>query len=486
MSNCFPIFRRLLLGLLLPAVFMVTSTELKAEYDLKKMGQWSDEEIPPYNDEFFSNVRYNDLWGYVDDDGNEFAIIGSVEGTHFIDVTDPENPEQVDKVEGRFSPATHRDFHTHEGYAYATADQGESSLQIMDLQHLPDSVEKVYDNDSLMVRAHNNFIENDRLYLAIQSTHEDVNPMAVLSLEDPARPSMIHELNEEFEFPYNVHDVHVQNDTAYCSAEFGGLFIYDMEDPKNPHYISSITNYPDQGYNHSGWLNDEGNRYVFSDEVPEGLRLKYYDISDIENPELLDVFGLNHELGSTPHNPFIKDSLIYVSYYHNGVVVFDKSNPENIEKLAQYDTYPQNINDSGEPEFEGLNGAWGVYPFLPSGTIIASDMTNGLFTLSLEEKEDQNPGTAIAENRQNGKEEFEVYPNPFNEKIKIEPKGQVSESISVKIKDLNGRVLEKKPQLSAQNDEAFKLNPENDLAKGVYLLKIREGEKTYTKKIVKQ
>ena len=39
-----------------------------------------------------------------------------------------------------------------------------------------------------------------------------------------------------------------------------------------------------------------------------------------------------------------------------------------------YDTYTQGSGN-------GFNGCWGVYPFLPSGTIVASDIDNGLFVL---------------------------------------------------------------------------------------------------------
>jgi hypothetical protein len=43
-------------------------------------------------------------------------------------------------------------------------------------------------------------------------------------------------------------------------------------------------------------------------------------------------------------------------------------------KIGQYDTYPTQTT--------GFDGCWGVYPFLPSGTILAADITEGLFVLS--------------------------------------------------------------------------------------------------------
>jgi hypothetical protein len=64
-----------------------------------------------------------------------------------------------------------------------------------------------------------------------------------------------------------------------------------------------------------------------------------------------------------------------VSHYHDGIVIFDISDPNNVQRVAHYDTYTGNTN------YSGYQGAWGVYPFLPSGRIIGTDVLNGLFVL---------------------------------------------------------------------------------------------------------
>ncbi|MEZ4985084.1 MAG: T9SS type A sorting domain-containing protein [Saprospiraceae bacterium] len=73
----------------------------------------------------------------------------------------------------------------------------------------------------------------------------------------------------------------------------------------------------------------------------------------------------------------MKGNLCFLSYYHDGVVVYDISNPTDVTLHAYYDTETTNTN------YSGYQGAWGVYPFLPSGKIIASDVLNGLFVLEL-------------------------------------------------------------------------------------------------------
>jgi hypothetical protein len=56
--------------------------------------------------------------------------------------------------------------------------------------------------------------------------------------------------------------------------------------------------------------------------------------------------------------------------------VFDATTPNQLKEIGSFDTFLAPVADSA-----GTDGAWGVYPFLPSGTIVVSDITNGLFVL---------------------------------------------------------------------------------------------------------
>src|SRR5690606_29387539 len=61
------------------------------------------------------------------------------------------------------------------------------------------------------------------------------------------------------------------------------------------------------------------------------------------------------------------------SYYTYGIVIYDATHPDNLVEVGHYDTSPH----SGY----GFKGAWGVYPFLPSGNLLVSDIEGGLFVL---------------------------------------------------------------------------------------------------------
>jgi choice-of-anchor B domain-containing protein len=334
------------------------------------MRRWSNWQFPTAN-------AYNDCWGFAQG-GREYAIIGSNWGTHFLDVTNPVTPISKGNFQGTSTNVIWRDFKTYQNYAYGVSDGALNSLQIFDLQYLPDSVVKVYDSDSLSRSCHNIYIDGNRLYLA---DNRRIVPgqgvvrfsLEVLSLANPTQPVRIGTLNTGGLFN-ETHDVHVRNDTAYCSGGFQGLFIYDYRNAAAPVLISSITNYPEKGYNHSAWLSADGNKLVFADET-HGSGLKLYDVTNKTNPVFRSIFRSN--VGAIAHNPFILGDSVYISYYHDGGQVFSLADSSNVLRVAYYDTYPGNI---GYPGFEG---AWGIYPFLPSRNVLVSDISTGLHVTRL-------------------------------------------------------------------------------------------------------
>jgi len=66
---------------------------------------------------------------------------------------------------------------------------------------------------------------------------------------------------------------------------------------------------------------------------------------------------------------------LVISYYDDGLIILDGSRPSNLIEVARYDTYPLSPNSA-------FDGAWGAYPFLPSGNILVSDRQTGLHVLN--------------------------------------------------------------------------------------------------------
>ena len=322
---------------------------------------WSDSTLPINS----LGGSYTDVYG-VAINGREYAVIGSTMGTHIIDVTIPTQCLEVAFVPGTFqgSGVTHRDFFSMDNYLYGVCDQGSSTLQIIDLTNLPNSVSLVYNSDSLISTSHNMFIDtiNKKLY----STNG-----TVLDISNPINPAFL------FNMGFSCHDLYVENDTGYFNCTSNGLKVYEMT-TNTPQYLGGLTSYPDQGTNHSGWKED--NTYVFADEN-HGLSLKVIDVSDLSNLSVTALFNSGVDANSIAHNLIIRDDFVYVSYYHDGLQIFDISDPYNPIKAGYYDTYlPNNHN--------GYAGNWGVDPQLPSGIILVSDVQSGLFVLDFNYNEE--------------------------------------------------------------------------------------------------
>mgnify|MGYP003326113237 CR=1 FL=1 len=82
------------------------------------------------------NTGLNDIWGYVDEQGNEYAIVGTEDGTSIMNVSDPANPFEVFWLPGENS--THRDPTVFGDYAYIST-EAEEGLTIINLSPLPES-----------------------------------------------------------------------------------------------------------------------------------------------------------------------------------------------------------------------------------------------------------------------------------------------------------------------------------------------------------
>ena len=65
---------------------------------------------------------YNDVWG-IAINGGEYALIGSTEGVHIVDVTDPNNIDEIFRIDGAAIGTflAHRDLKTYNGYLYFVA-----------------------------------------------------------------------------------------------------------------------------------------------------------------------------------------------------------------------------------------------------------------------------------------------------------------------------------------------------------------------------
>lgn len=509
------------------AAFLFLSTLVPAQdFNLEPLGHL------PYG------VELSDIWGYVDEEGNEYALVGMVNGVSVVDVTDPQNLENVFITPGEWS--AWRDLSTWGDYAYVTCECG-PGLLIIDLSPLPDTAGISYTywvgDTFTFYKAHTLFIDDQGIAYIFGADHSAGGVIMLDLNTDPMNPEVV----GRYDLNY-IHDGVARGDTLWGAAIYEGeLQVIDITDKANPMLISAWET--PNAFTHNAWLSDDS-RYLFTTDEVKNATVTAYDVTDVFNPIRLDQWKTN-DTAIIPHNTHYLDGFLINSHYTIGVNIIDVSRPGNMIETGRYDTSP-------DYTYEGFHGCWGVYPFLPSGNIIASDMEEGLYVLgptyvrgcylegqvtdlhtggpvffpTIEVLEDtlveqgniigkyatatMNPGTYTVRVSANGyfpdtttgvvlasgeltildvqlnnwpaglgeKDErvpIQVYPNPATDAVGV----SVGQPGRLSLLDLNGKVIHEQRLQPGTTDVAFPLN----MAKGMYLLEWEGNGAKYRKKL---
>ena len=322
----------------------------------------------------YPSHQYNDVWGYVDASGTEYAVIGTRAATVIYSLADPTSPEEVAFIPGTFS--VWRDYKSFGNYIYGTADQGKDGLLLVDMTNAPQDITwELWKPDitinqvtDTLERCHNLYIdENGYCYLS----GCNLNGGGILIVDvssEPGTPLFVSAAD-----PRYSHDNFTRGDTIWSADINTGVFsVIDVSDKNNP--VTLVTQPTSNNFTHNTWISDDG-RYLFTTDERANSFVDAYDVSDLDNIRLLDKFTPpnTEDQGVIPHNVHYQGGFLITSWYTEGVIITDASRPANLIQVGNYDTFP---GASG-----GTDGCWGAYPFLPSGLVLATDITTGLYVL---------------------------------------------------------------------------------------------------------
>ena len=329
-----------------------------------------------YNLELLSVVEYqndnnnygtSDVWGYTDEFGNEYAIVGYRYGTSILDVsTNPSEPIEIANILGPSNGDYyyHRDYKTYGDYLYIVNEMTgpDVGMQVVDLSPLPFNPPTQLDTYTNVQQSHNLWID-DSGFAFIE--HHSGDNIHIANINSPNNPVYAGSFNN---LAQNCHDIYTRNNIAYISEGWSYQFgIYDISNLNNIISLGTITPL-NGGYAHNAWLNDSGSHLITTEETV-GKTVKVWNISDLNNITLSGQYLGENNLA---HNVHVKNDLVFISHYSVGIKIIDIFNPEDPIEIAAYDTYPQ--NNSSE-----YVGCWGAYPFTNNNMIYASDMQNGLY-----------------------------------------------------------------------------------------------------------
>ncbi|OWY22929.1 choice-of-anchor B family protein [Sphingobacteriales bacterium UPWRP_1] len=321
------------------------------------------------------NVFYpaglSSLWGYTDAQGREYALVGAVDGLSIVDISQPDNPQEL-----FFLPQPSgfwREIKTWQHYAYV-ANETDGGIFIVDLGQLPDTVYTAnYTADGLIKTSHTLWIDEfGYAYISGYNNMDGTIPVnnrgvAILDLNvNPMSPTLVNTYTTQY-----VHDVYVRNNIMYaCEIYVGQFTVVDVSD-KNNLTVLAHQSTPSL-FTHNCWLSDNG-QFLFTTDEKNNASVTAYDITDLSDIKEVGRYKSHPGSNSMPHNVHVLNDFLVISYYRDGVRIVDAHEPDILVETEYFDTTPL----AGP----GSQGCWGVYQLFPSGNVIASDRQLGLFIM---------------------------------------------------------------------------------------------------------
>ncbi len=316
-----------------------------------------------------------DCWAF----GKYMLVARRFLGFEVVDLRDPLNPSaNLIAPPGYPSPTPRQgvnDIKADDRYIYVSDQMTGAGVYIYDA--LPDPM-----NPTLVTSlgaatgnsqfAHNIWVDGDYLY----AQHK------IFDISDRANPTFVGRLTRSY-----VHDVVVLDGIAYVSNFFGGIELIDASDPSNPVVLG--TKRYSGAATHNMWPSDDRNTLFTTDESISGGVGGHIRIWNIANPAIIFQVGSIRvgPLNAVVHNVHVHGDLLFVSYYTEGVRVFDIRDPLQPVEIAFYDTYlpaPLPVEPGPDPVCSSgsIAGCYGVYPWRPD-MVLVSDLDSGLYVLRL-------------------------------------------------------------------------------------------------------
>mmetsp|Transcript_2368 Transcript_2368/g.6871 ORF Transcript_2368/g.6871 Transcript_2368/m.6871 type:complete len:847 (-) Transcript_2368:55-2595(-) len=350
----------------------------------------------------------NDVWGWTHaSSGREFALMGMAYGTAIVEVTEPVRPTYLGLLAATdYKRNKWHDIKVKRNVAYIVSEQSDHGLQVFDLTRLLDlspSYSRVLRPDSVLKgarwfgKSHNLVInqgdDDSNLLIAVGvDTRFCDGGMFIMDISRPLSPTKKACYGKDG-YVHDAECVTYQGpDRKFQGREI--CFAYNEDtvtivDVDAPHYedgfIRILSRYDDPYdrwvYTHQGSLTEDMKYILLDDEGDESARniqttTYVLDVSLLQSPRYV---GEHRSANSaTDHNQYIVGPYSYQANYDAGLRILRIDDPDNprtgLVEEAYFDIEPG--RDSSE-----MKGAWSVYPYFSSGTVLVSSTEEGLYML---------------------------------------------------------------------------------------------------------
>ncbi|MEZ4585375.1 MAG: choice-of-anchor B family protein [Gemmatimonadales bacterium] len=346
-------------------------------------------------------IMVNDLWGWTDEaSGREFALVGRMDATAFVEITDPGNPKYLGELplHAGAHPNIWRDIKTYKNYALVVSDNaGPHGVQVFDLKQLlnvtggPVTFKETAHYDGI-ASAHNIVVnEGTGFAYAVSASGGGETcggALHMIDIRDPLHPKFAGCFADKSTgngtgathdsqcVVYHGPDAKYRGKEVCFNSSATAVGIADMSEKPASKPIA-VAAYPNTVFAHQGWLSEDHKYFYLNDEGDEiagktpKTRTIIWDVESLEEPVLVGEFM--GATSATDHNMYVKGNYLFQSNYVAGLRVIDVSDPNNLREVGYLDTVPFGEN------IPGFAGSWSNYPYFKSGTIIVSSMREGLF-----------------------------------------------------------------------------------------------------------
>ncbi len=347
----------------------------------------------------------NDVWGWTDaETGRDYALVARRDGSSFVDVTNPSTPRLIGnlpRTQGS-PPSVWRDIKVIGHHAFIVADGALAhGMQVFDLRRLRAVADTpaVFTPDTTyrnVHSAHNVVADTTSHFVYIVGANGGGETcgggLHMVNVRDALRPAFAGCYNDQSGTNPRgyTHDaqclVYHGPDTRYHGKQIcigsneTEINIADVTDKSKPVLIGR-NSYPDVGYAHQGWFDDEQRYFYMNDEGDElmgtvaGTRTIVWDLARLDDPVVAHMYI--GPVRSSDHNLFVKGNRVYESNYGSGLRVLDISNRTQPREVGFFDSAPYNNDEPGHSAT--ASGAWSNYPFFKSGVVIFTSVREGLF-----------------------------------------------------------------------------------------------------------
>jgi choice-of-anchor B domain-containing protein len=333
----------------------------------------------------------NDIWGWTDPlTGREYALVGRSTGTSFVDISEPRAPIYLGDLPTSTIPSTWRGIKAFADHAFIVSEAPNHGMQVFDLTQLrnvtsPPVTFAATAHYTGFGSTHTLALNTRSGYAYAVGTRTCEGGLHVVDVRTPAMPRTV----GCFSLDGYTHEtqcvIYTGPDAIYRDREIcfnsneDTLTIVDATN-KHEQLQLSRTGYGGSAYTHQGWLTENQRFFLVNDEGDEvafrhPTRTWIWDVSDLDAPVLASYY--DGPTSSIDHNLYIRGHLVYESNYRSGLRVLDASNVASgaLTEVGFFDIYPAD-------DIPAYNGAWSVFPFFASGSVIVNGIEQGLFVLS--------------------------------------------------------------------------------------------------------